>query len=101
MAARITRPRAVKILGLIAEAREVIIQTHPEPEVVRAVYDSDWFMRLVYAEPEIIDPNGTIRFLHKIDELFAELGLEEGEPVTDLPDAESELSPGGEGSEAD
>lgn len=80
MAARITRPRAVKILALIAEAREVIIKTHPEPDVVRAVYNSDWFMRLVYGEPEIIDPNGTIRFLHRIDELFAELGLDEGEP---------------------
>ena len=88
VAKKITRPRAIKILGLIAEAREVIIQTHPEPEILRVTYTSEWFKALVRSQPEIIDPQGTIRFLQKIDDLFAELGLEEGEPVTDLPDAE-------------
>ena len=79
MAARITRPRAVKILALIAEAREVIIQTHPEPEILRVTYTSEWFKALVRSQPEIIDPNGIIQFLQKIDDLFTELGLDEGE----------------------
>lgn len=89
VAKKITRPRAIKILGLIAEAREVIIKTHPEPDVVRAVYNSEWMRGLVVSDP-LVDPNGTIQFLQKIDDLFTELGLEEGEPVTDPPDAERE-----------
>ena len=81
MAARITRPRAVKILELIAEAREVIIHTHPEPETIRAIYNSEWIQRMVREAPEMIDPNGTLRFLNRIDALFQELGLGESEPA--------------------
>ena len=79
MAARITRPRAVKILAMIMEAREVIIQTHPEPETVRYCYNSEWITAMCVKDPEVIDPRGTLRFLQKIDALFAELG------ITDIP----------------
>ena len=96
MAARITRPRAVKILEMIFEAREVIIQTHPEPDTLRATYSSAWFSKLVEREPEVIDPSGTIRFLQKIDALFVELGLEE-EASNDGPKGESNIPPAGEG----
>ena len=81
MASRITRPRAVKILSMIQEAREVIIQTHPEPETVRYCYNSEWITSMCEKDPEVIDPRGTLRFLQKIDALFAELGLSD-EPET-------------------
>ena len=60
---------------MIVKAREVIIQTHPEPHVVRAVYASEWMRRMVVSDPQVIDPNGTILFLQEIDDLFTELGL--------------------------
>ena len=85
MAARITRPRAVKILALIAEAREVIINTHPEPETVRYCYNSEWITAMCEKDPEVIDPRGTLRFLQKIDALFEELGLDEELSPKDPP----------------
>ena len=81
---KITRPRAIKILELIQEAREVIINTHPEPDTLRLTYSSDWFSKLVEAQPKVIDPNGTIRFLQKIDALFVELGLDDTEDAAAL-----------------
>lgn len=90
MAKRITRPRAVQILNLIAEARDVIINTHPEPETVRYCYNSDWITAMCEKDPEVIDPRGTLRFLQKIDQLFKELGLTEEEPTNDLPPNENE-----------
>jgi hypothetical protein len=83
MAGRISRPRAVKILALIAEAREVIINTHPEPETVRHCYNSEWITSMCEKDPEVIDPRGTLRFLHKIDALFEELGLPDLNRVTE------------------
>jgi len=80
---RITRPRAIKILALLLEAREVIINTHPEPDTVRAVYNSAWMKDIAHREPEIIDPNGTIRFLQKIDGIFVELGMDENPAPAD------------------
>lgn len=88
MAKRITRPRAVQILNLIAEARDVIIQTHPEPDTLRQTYTSPWFSKLVDENPEVMDPAGTIRFLQKIDALFKELGLTEED--ADLPPGDGE-----------
>ena len=90
MAARITRPRALRILELIAKAREVIIRTHPEPDVVRVVYASEWMRRMVVSDPRVIDPNGTIRFLQEIDDLFNELGLADDLPQTPPGDPDFE-----------
>ncbi len=90
MVKKITRPRALKILNLIAEAREVIIQTHPEPETLRTTYKSEWFSKLVDQQPEIMDPAGTIRFLQKLDAIFTELGLD------DEPEVPDDLPPGDE-----
>ncbi len=88
---KITRPRAIRILELIQEAREVIINTHPEPDTLRLTYSSEWFTMLVEAQPDVIDPKGTIRFLQKIDALFVELGLDEGADVpADLPPGDGE-----------
>lgn len=96
MAKKITRPRAVKILNLIAEARDVIIQTHPEPTTLRQTYASPWFSKLVEENPSVMDPNGTIRFLQKIDALFEELGLNDGPSETpDLPPGDDEEGDGG------
>jgi len=99
MVKKITRPRAIKILKMIAEAREVIIDTHPEPDTLRLTINSDWFTKLVEAQPEVIDPNGTIRFLQKLDALFVELGLDD-EPGIEDPNA-IELPPGDDEEEGD
>ena len=93
MAARITRPRAVKILSMIAEAREVIIQTHPEPETVRYCYNSEWITEMCRKDPDVIDPRGTLRFLQKIDALFEELGIDDDAPEPIEDDGKTKLNP--------
>ena len=90
LVARITRARAIRILEMIREAREVIIQTHPEPETVRYCYASEWIKAMCEKDPEVIDPRGTLRFLQRIDDLFSELGLDK-EPSHEDPDVPADL----------
>lgn len=74
---RISRPRAIRLLQLLLRAKEVVIQSHDEPDTLRAVYQSDFIERMLNdSSPEKFDPIGRIRWLRDVDEAFRELGIE-------------------------
>lgn len=74
-AGRISRNRAIQILCLLIRGRSVMIQTHDEPETLRAVYQSEWIKNNLASDPQLLDPIGRIRWLRDVEKMLEDLGV--------------------------
>jgi hypothetical protein len=55
-----------------------MIQTHTEPETLRAVYQSSWVKQALNGpDRNSLDPIGRIAWLRDVTEIIDELGVEE------------------------
>jgi hypothetical protein len=71
---RMSRQRVIRALELLLRGREVAIQSHPEPDTLRAVYPSDMAGKLLEGrDVTSFDPIGRIRWLREVDAFVEEL----------------------------
>lgn len=75
---RISRGRALRILALLVRGREIMIQTHSEPETLRSLYQSNWVKQALNGpDRNSLDPIGRIAWLRDVAEIIDELGAED------------------------
>lgn len=71
---RVSRQRAMRLAELLLQAKEIVIQSHPEPETLRAWYGSNMAGTMLEGgNSKAFDPIGRVRWLREVDAFLEEL----------------------------